>query len=137
MSYDDYGMKKLIATTTGILAPLALTAQAFAQGAINPCPTGANFGSVCSLKGADFGKVVGNIIQILMVLAVVIAVIFLIWGGIKWILSGGDKAKVESARNTIIGGIIGLVLVFLAYFIISVVASLFGIEITNMSLPKF
>ncbi|MBU3978226.1 hypothetical protein KKE68_00815, partial [Patescibacteria group bacterium] len=71
----------------------------------------------------------------LMIIAVIIAVFFLVWGGIKWIMSGEDKAKVESARNTIIGGIVGLVLVFLAYFIISVVAGIFGINISNLSLP--
>lgn len=129
-------MKKTIAAAAGLLTPLAFAVQAFAIG-VNPCPTGGNLGQICELKGSDFGKVVSTIIQVLVVLAVVIAVIFLVWGGIKWILSGGDKAKVESARNTIIGGIIGLVLVFLAYFIIGVVASLFGIEIANIELPKF
>lgn len=131
-------MKKLIATTTGTLAPLFLTAQALAIG-VNPCPSGGNLGGskLCTLKGSDFGSVISTIIQILVVIAVIIAVIFLVWGGIKWILSGGDKGKVESARNTIIGGIVGLILVFLAYFIISVVGNLFGIDIAALELPSF
>ena len=130
-------MKKIIATTTGILSPFVLALPAFAQTTINPCPTGLTGQTFCSLQADSFGKVVSNIIQVLVVLAVIIAVIFLVWGGIKWILSGGDKAKVESARNTIIGGIVGLVLVFLAYFIIGVIANLFGININNLQLPKF
>ena len=128
-------MKKFISATTGLLAPLALALPAFAQN-VNPCPTGLS-GNVCSLSANDFGMVVGKIIQVIVIIAVVIAVIFLIWGGIKWIISGGDKAKVESARSTIIGGIIGLVLVFLAYFIVSVVANLFGVDIANLELPQF
>lgn len=128
-------MKKLIAASAGILAPLALAAQAFAQNTFQICPTA--FSSLCSMTANDFGSYVSVIVQILLTLAVIIAVIYLIYGGIKWILSGGDKAKVEAARNTIIGGIIGLVLVFLAYFIISVVANLFGVNIANLSLPTF
>lgn len=128
-------MKKLIATTTGLISSLALAVPAFAQN-VNPCPTGLG-GNICALSSNDFGPVISKTIQILVVVAVIIAVLILIWGGIRWITSGGDKAKVESARSTIIGGIIGLVLVFLAYFIISVVANLFGIDIANISLPQF
>lgn len=79
---------------------------------------------------------ISGIITILFIIAVIVAIFFLVWGGIKWIMSSGDKAKVESARNTIIGGIIGLIFVFLAYFIVQVVAGLFGISISNLTLPK-
>lgn len=125
-------MKKITAITTGLLTPLAFALPAFAN-AIVPCPSG--MGTICNIEGNQFGSVVSKGIQVLIIIAVIIAVLFLLWGGIKWILSGGDKAKVESARNTIIGGIVGLVLVFLAYFIISVVGGLFGININNLSLP--
>lgn len=127
-------MKKIIATTTGLTSPLAAALPAYAT-SINTCPSGLG-GTICSLQAGQFGPIVGQVIQLLIVIAIVIAVFFLVWGGIKWILSGGDKAKVESARNTIIGAIVGLILVFLAFFIISVVANLFGINITNIQLPK-
>ncbi len=126
-------LKKLIAAVTGLLAPLTLALPAYAQ--ISTCPEG-DFNVVCSLQASDFGKLVSNILTALFIIAIVVALIFLVWGGIKWIVSGGDKAKVEAARNTIIGGIVGLVLVFLAYFIVSLVAGLFGIDIQNMSLPQ-
>ena len=127
-------MKKLTAATTGILATLISSSQAFAV-PVNACP---KFGgsSLCTLKANNFGAVISNVITTLVVIAIIIAVIFLVWGGIKWIMSGGDKAKVESARNTIIGGIVGLILVFLAYFIITLVAGLFGVNMGNLSLPN-
>jgi hypothetical protein len=128
-------MKKKIAAATGILATLIPSSTAFAQVSIGTCPTGIG-GTICNLQAGDFGKVVSNLITTLIIIAIIIAIIFLVWGGIKWILSGGDKAKVEAARNTIIGGIIGLVLVFLAYFIITIVAGLFGIDIHNLTIPN-
>jgi divalent metal cation (Fe/Co/Zn/Cd) transporter len=128
-------MKKVLGIATGSLATLAAALPAFAQANINPCPTGIG-GQICSIQPDQFGSIVSNVITILIIVAVIIAVVFLIWGGIQWILSGGDKSKVESARNSIIGAIIGLVIVFLAYFIISVVANAFGVSITNLTLPK-
>lgn len=77
----------------------------------------------------------------MLVLAVMLAVGFLIYGGIKWIMSGGDKGKVDAARGTVTAAIIGLIIAFLAFFIISVVSYLFGVKGdgtngTNFTLPK-
>jgi len=127
-------MKKITAAISAAAATLIAATPAFAAG-INLCGNITN-SKICSLTSNTFGTAIGSIITTLMIIAVIIAVFFLVWGGIKWIMSGGDKAKVESARNTIIGGIVGLVLVFLAYFIISVVAGIFGINISNLTLPN-
>lgn len=53
----------------------------------------------------------------------VIAVIMLIIGGIKYVISGGDAKKVTDAKNTILYAIIGLVISFLAYAIVNFVIS--------------
>ena len=53
----------------------------------------------------------------------VIAVIMLIIGGIKYVISGGDSKKVTDAKNTILYAIIGLVIAFLAYAIVNFVIS--------------
>jgi hypothetical protein len=125
-----------IAATAGATAAFALglPLPAFAQ-AINPCPQ--NLSQVCSYNPNNLGKMVGNVVTILLVAAAVIALFFLIWGGIRWITSGGDKAKVESARNTIISAIIGLVVAFLAFFILTLVLNLFKINVNQLSLPQF
>ncbi len=51
----------------------------------------------------------------------IIAVIMLIWGGIRYVISGGDAKKVTDAKNTILYAIIGLVISFLAYAIVQFV----------------
>lgn len=66
------------------------------------------------------------IIQLIFIIGVIIAVIFLIYGGIRWILSGGDKSAVEAARNHIIAAIIGLIIVVGAFFIIGLIFQLLG-----------
>jgi hypothetical protein len=103
---------------------------------IDLCDETSQFGKLCNLSTDNFGNVVGAVITLLFVIAVIIALGFLIWGGIKWILSGGDKGAVESARNTIVAAIVGLVIVFLSYFILNLVINFFlGTGLDELHIP--
>lgn len=53
----------------------------------------------------------------------ILAVIMLIIGGIRYIVSGGDSKKVTDAKNTILYAIIGLIVCFLAFAIVNFVIS--------------
>ena len=53
----------------------------------------------------------------------IVAVIMLIVGGIKYVVSGGDSKKVTDAKNTVLYAIIGLVIAFLAFAIVNFVIS--------------
>ena len=47
-----------------------------------------------------------------------ISVIMLVYGGLRYILSGGDSKKVTDAKNTVLYAIIGLIISLLAYAIV-------------------
>lgn len=51
----------------------------------------------------------------------IIAVVMLIVGGIKYVVSGGDAKKVTDAKNTVLYAIIGLVIAVLAFAIVNFV----------------
>ncbi len=70
--------------------------------------------------------VLGNGFVLALVFASIFALFIILRGGIQWIMSGGDKGKVEQARMRIIYGILGLVLVFVSYGIINLFLGLFG-----------
>lgn len=70
------------------------------------------------------------------VVAILLALVYLIWGGINWIMSGGDKEKVGAARQKIIAAIVGLILVILAYVILNfVLVIMTGSGINGLQLP--
>jgi len=50
-----------------------------------------------------------------------ISVIMLIYGGIRYTISGGDSAQVTAAKNTILYAIIGVIVALMAYAIINFV----------------
>lgn len=135
-------MKKITALSLSAATYLSLAVPAFAapvQTPINPCPVlhnqgGLDFRFLCDL--APTSGIMGAIIALLFVIALIVAFAFLIFGGIKWIVSGGDKAKVEAARGTIVAALVGLVLVFLAFFIINFLVTAFGLgSIQNLRIP--
>lgn len=70
-------------------------------------------------------KVVANSITLILIIAVVITLISLIWGGIQWITSGGDKAKLASARSRLTFAIIGLLVALGSFFIVGAIGYLF------------
>lgn len=127
-------VKKLFILLVGLLSPLVVVQPVFAA-AIEICPTTGPFAKLCNLKFDNVGTIIGNLITIILILAIVIAVFFLIYGGIRWITSGGDKQAVENARNHIIAAIVGLVIALLAFFIINFVGSLIGVNLTNLTIP--
>lgn len=126
--------KPVTLISTG-LSYLFITRIAFADVEVNPCPTD-QFSGLCDLDANNIGSIVSRIVTVLLIAAAVISLFFLIWGGIRWITSGGDKSKVDSARQTIIASIIGLIIALLAFFIITVVLGLFNLSLTDLTLPK-
>ncbi|MBI3443297.1 hypothetical protein HY008_01370 [Candidatus Woesebacteria bacterium] len=72
----------------------------------------------------------------ILIVAAVIFFFMLIIGGIKWITSGGDKAQTESARSQITAALIGLVVVFSAWAIITLINAFFGIDLFSLNLPS-
>ncbi len=61
------------------------------------------------------GGIFNRITSILLFVVGAVAVIMLIFGGIRYIVSGGDQANVTAAKNTILYAIIGIVVALLAY----------------------
>jgi hypothetical protein len=85
--------------------------------------------SVSSILGA-YGLVCGVTAWIL-IFGIIIGVLFVVWGGVKYVTSGGDSGGEEDAKKIIIGALIGVVFLVLAVAIIQVLVRFFsGTEIT-------
>lgn len=104
---------------------------------VDPCPKsgGGNFDLLCKIQLEGQGGLLQTLITIAFIVATLIALAFLIFGGIKWIMSGGDKAGVEGARNMIVAALVGLVIVFLSYLLLNIVFSFFGLSFGDFTFP--
>lgn len=82
----------------------------------------------------DIGTVINFAIRAVMVLSILLVFGSLIWGGVSWITSGGDKTKTEGARNRIVAAIIGLLAVSASYAIIVVLVRILGFQDLTQSI---
>lgn len=99
------------------------------------CPNG-NFGNLCNIKPQNAGGIVGSVVQFLLLIAIIVSLFFLIWGGIRYTTSGGDKGRVDQARGTLIAAIVGLIISLLAFFILNLIlVFVTGQGITTMQIP--
>lgn len=119
-------IKYLLASFLAVTAfafPVMVATPAFAQDAIKEglC-SGANFrtsgGSCAAQSGRSFTDVLAKIVNIISIIVGAAAVLMIIFGGFRYITSGGDSGNISAAKNTILYAIIGLVIVALAQVIV-------------------
>lgn len=77
----------------------------------------------------DLGKFITNLIGVVLIIAAILVFVMLVWGGIQWITSGGDKGKTEEARNRITAALVGLAIVAAAWAVVQLVSYFFGIDV--------
>lgn len=70
---------------------------------------------------SKLNTLINNVVNILSVIVGVAAVIMIIYGGFRYITSGGDSGSVTTAKNTILYALLGLVIVALAQAIVKFV----------------
>lgn len=111
-----------------------------AQAPINIAPQGGFKGLGTGLF-ANVGNGIDALTRVISVTVGIMTVVAFIWfvlnviiGGINIISSEGDKQKLELARHRIFNGIIGIVVVVVAIFFVSLIGSIFGIPF--LDLPK-
>jgi hypothetical protein len=65
-------------------------------------------------------NIVGVGFDLLILTAVLLCLIWFIWGAINWMMSEGDKQKINQARQKLVYSIIGLVVTFASFLIVNV-----------------
>lgn len=120
-------MKKILLAFGLIFAfatPIVMTSnvldnQAHAEGAADLIQKGADStGQKDSRSAGDLAK---DFVNVMLFAVGILAVIMLIWGGIRYVLSGGDSGAVSSAKKTILYAVVGLIVAILAYAIVNFV----------------
>lgn len=67
------------------------------------------------LKTDDIRVIIGRIIKAILGVSGGLALLMFIWGGLIWMTSQGEKAKIEKGQKTLAWAVIGLAILFVAY----------------------
>lgn len=69
---------------------------------------------------------INSTLNLVIIVSALLVFVFLLWGGIEWIVSGGDKGKTDNARNKITSAIIGLIVVAASWAILTIILNFLG-----------
>jgi hypothetical protein len=121
-----------LALTLSFVAPtavLAVEGGATCTGGNGDITQGPAGGAACAKPASGATNLFGpngifiTITNILLFIIGAVAVVMLIIGGIRYVVSSGDQNAVTSAKNTILYAIIGIVVAFLAYAAVNFVTA--------------
>jgi len=106
---------KVSIATAMALMPMLVLAQL-------PVPTSPYGGAAVTL--GDVKDIIETIARFLILVSVIVAVIFIVWGGMMYMMAGDDAAKATAAKSRIVNGIIGALVVLAVGLILQTLAGL-------------
>ena len=124
-------MKKLASLINTAALSLAVASPVMAQSI--------GVGKPAEAKITDIGRLVQTGISVAIIGSGILVFVFLVWGGLEWIMSGGDKTKTENARNRITAALVGLAIVAASWALVRIIAYFFGVEAgleSGFNIPK-
>lgn len=122
---------KAAAAVTVIAAPAVASAQVKLPspntlgGLLTPIDPGNN--------RFDLFALFGTVLNYIIVIAGVLAILYLLWAGIQYITAGADDDKAKNAKKAIFNAIIGIIVIILSWVIISWVSGFVRTIVPNGS----
>ena len=120
-------MKKM---KIGLLSLMALVGIAAAVPAyVSAAPADSIRNGVNAVGGDEqqnrrpLAQIVREVVNVVLFVLGAVAVIMIIIGGFRYVVSGGDSSSVTAAKNTIFYAVIGLIIAILAYAIVNFVVN--------------
>ena len=72
--------------------------------------------------------VIKNVVTAALVFSGMVALVLIIFAGTRYITSKGDPTKVEGAKKTLTYAVLGLFIIFLSFFNVSLISQLTGVD---------
>ena len=115
---------KIKMVTMGLAATATLTASALIAPSVSADTPARDYIKEDAQRAAtgdsrDLMSILNLIINVALGVIGFVAVVMIIMGGVQYTTSSGDAAKVTKAKNTILYGVVGLVIALLAFAIVN------------------
>lgn len=87
---------------------------------------------VATLQGLECAF--ANIVSVALALAGIVVFVMFIFGGFKYLTSGGDPKAVESAKATLTHAVAGVVILVLAFVVLVLIRAVTGVDVTKFQI---
>ena len=120
-------MKKIRVITTSVMFFLTSTNTAKAEFVTNFNNIERDAIPTFRFRERPVGFVISQILPWIFTFSGLILLLYFIWGGFRLMTSGGDQKAVADAKGKITNALVGFVIIFVAYWIVQIVADVFGL----------
>lgn len=79
-------------------------------------------------SAGSIGSIISAAIPYILAIAGIILLLNLLWGGISLMLTRGDPKAIEAAKAKITTSLIGFIIVFVAYWIVQIAATILDLQ---------
>jgi len=76
----------------------------------------------------NIGTFITELLPYIFLVAGILLLLFLLYGGLTLMTAGGDPKKVEGAKSKITGALIGFVIIFISFWVVQIIARVLGIQ---------
>lgn len=83
---------------------------------------------------AAVAELMARLFRTIVVVGGLALLLYLAWGGINWIMAGGDKAKIDEAKDRITNAVIGMIILVGTVAIAIFLSEVFGFDLLNPEL---
>lgn len=120
------GMVTILAVVGSLTSYTPVTALSLLPEPTGPRPAGCEGTDNCgNYQLSDFVRLAVRVSDIILGIVGSLALLMFVYGGFTWILSGGSSDKVQQGKDILRNAVIGLILVFTSWLIVSVVVRAF------------
>lgn len=81
------------------------------------------------------GNIISGLVSLFLIIGSIAALLYVIIGGVGWVISDGDKGKLEQARNKITQAVLGLIILAAAWAMWILLGKFLGIDFKNIPFP--
>lgn len=71
------------------------------------------------LGTSSVAEIIARLISIITGVSGSIALLMFVYGGIQWLIAGGDPGKIEAGRKAMVWAVVGLIIIFGSYAILN------------------
>lgn len=80
---------------------------------------------------SNLESLLSSVIGFFTILGGIFFIVYFLIGAMEWVTSAGDSGKLSSARNRVLFGIIGLVILVSSYAIIGLIGGILGLDLLS------
>jgi hypothetical protein len=92
-------------------------------------------GQFTPLSEVSIPGLISAAINITLIVASILFVFSILIGGIKFIISGGDKERTENGKRQIVNALIGVFVIFSTWALLNLLNQFYGIDLLTFEIP--